>query len=113
MEYVNPNPEVISPLGALEPFGLSKTMPGSKDAPQPLILSQQQLITKLREYGIVVCSLTVHSWIRSGCPIIPGWKKPKFILSKVLEWLHSAHQPDPIEQAVRDRSYKRSLKRSA
>jgi len=78
-----------------------------------MILTQQKLIKHLQQQGIHVCSTTVHAWVRSGCPIVPGWKRPKFILAQVLDWLQSGHKADPLEQDVRDRLYKRSLRRSA
>lgn len=78
-----------------------------------MILTQQQLIKHLGEQDIHVTSTTVHAWIRSGCPTVPGWKKPRFILDQVMEWIRSAHYRDPLEMEVRDRLYKRSLKRSA
>lgn len=77
-----------------------------------MILTQQKLIGELREHDIYVTSTTIHTWIRSGCPTVPGWKKPKFILAKVLEWIRSAREVDPLVMNVRDSLYKRSLKRS-
>ncbi len=78
-----------------------------------MILSQQKLIQQLRDYDINVSSTTIHAWVRSGCPIVPGWKNPKFILAKVMEWIQAVHQVDPLVMEVRDRVYKRRLKRSA
>ena len=78
-----------------------------------MILSQQKLIQQLRDHDICVSSTTIHAWVRSGCPIVPGWKNPKFILAKVMEWIQAVHQVDPIVMEVRDRVYKRRLKRSA
>lgn|GEM_PF-1809413 len=78
-----------------------------------MILSQQNLIQQLRDHDIRVSSTTIHAWVRAGCPTVPGWKNPKFILAKVLEWIQAVHQVDPLVMEVRDRLYKRSLKRSA
>jgi len=78
-----------------------------------MILNQQQLIEQLQGHGVRVSSITIHAWIRSGCPTIPGWKKPKFIMSQVLAWLQAGAKADPLEQEVRDRLYKRNLRRSA
>lgn len=78
-----------------------------------MILSQQKLIQQLRDYDICVSSTTIHAWVRSGCPTVPGWKNPKFILAKVLEWIQAVHEVDPLVIEVRDRVYKGRLKRSA
>lgn len=77
-----------------------------------MILTQQKLIGRLRDHDIHVSSTTIHGWIRSGCPTVPGWKKPKFILAQVLDWIQSSREVDPLVMDVRDRLYKRSLKRS-
>lgn len=78
-----------------------------------MILTQQKLILELRGHGIQVSSPTIHAWIRAGCPSIPGWRKPKFILDHVIEWIRSAHQVDPLVMEVRDRQFLRSLKRTS
>jgi hypothetical protein len=78
-----------------------------------MILSQQKLIHQLRDHDIRVSSTTIHAWVRSGCPTVPGWKNPKFILVKVLDWIQTAHQVDPLVIDVRDTLYKRRLKKSA
>lgn len=76
-----------------------------------MILTQQKLILALRERDIHVGTGTVHAWVRSGCPTVPGWKKPKFILEKVLAWLEAAAPTEPLEMEVRDRLYRRNLLR--
>jgi hypothetical protein len=77
------------------------------------ILTQKQLIEELRDHGITVCSRTIHSWIRSGCPTVPGWKKPRFLFAQVLYWIQSDHPEDPLPQKTIDRLYKRRLGRTA
>jgi hypothetical protein len=80
---------------------------------ETMILTQQKLIYKLRDYGIRASSQRIHAWVRAECPTVPGGKKPRFILAHMLEWLQSGPKPDPLEQEVRDCLYKRSRKRSA
>ena len=80
-----------------------------------MILTQQQLILALRGLPepVRVCSVTIHAWIRSGMPTVPGWKKPRFILAQVLAWLEHANEVDPMTMDVRDRLYLRNIKRAA
>jgi hypothetical protein len=79
-----------------------------------MILTQQQLILTLRALPepIRVCSLTVHAWVRAGCPTVPGWKKPRFILTNVLAWLAATKEVDPLTMEVRDKLYLRQLGRT-
>lgn len=78
-----------------------------------MILTQQKLILALRSHDVRVCRLTVQGWVRSGCPTIPGGKKPRFVLARVLEWLEAADAVDPLTLDVRDRLFKRNLRRTA
>lgn len=80
-----------------------------------MILTQQQLILALRALPepVRVCSLTVHAWVRAGCPTVPGWKKPRFMLTNVLAWLADCREVDPLTLDTRDRLYKRNLKRAS
>jgi hypothetical protein len=78
-----------------------------------MILTQQQLILELRGYGIQVTSTTIHAWIRAGCPSIPGWRKPRFLLNQVIEWIRSVRQVDPLVMEVRDRQYLRGLRKNS
>ena len=79
-----------------------------------MILTQQQLILALRALPepIRVCSVTIHAWVRAGCPTVPGWKKPRFVLAVVLRWLETSREVDPLELEVRDRLYLRKLRRA-
>lgn len=79
-----------------------------------MILTQQQLILALRNLPepIRVCSVTIHAWIRTGMPTVPGWKKPRFILAQVLGWLEAVNEIDPLTLEVRDRLYLRNLRRA-
>lgn len=78
-----------------------------------MILTQQKLIEQLRGHDIHVGPQTVHAWVRAGCPTVPGWKKPRFILPQVLAWMQASRAVDPMELDVRDRLYRRALKRTA
>jgi hypothetical protein len=77
-----------------------------------MILTQQKLILALRELPdpIRVGPATVHAWIRAGCPTVPCWKRSRFILPQVLNWLQTARGVDPLEMDVGDRLYRKSLK---
>lgn len=80
-----------------------------------MILTQQQLILALRALEpepIRVCSLTIHAWVRAGCPTVPGWKKPRFVLANVLAWLEQVNALDPLTLDTRDRLYLRQLGRA-
>jgi len=79
-----------------------------------MILTQQQLILALRALPepIRVCSVTIHAWVRAGCPTVPGWKKPRFVLAVVLRWLETSREVDPLELEVRDRLYLRNIRRA-
>jgi hypothetical protein len=44
---------------------------------------------------------------------VPGWKKPRFILAKVMEWLDAVGQVDPLELDVRDRMFRKGLRRAS
>lgn len=79
-----------------------------------MILTQQKLIQALAELPdpIRVGPPTVHAWVRAGCPIKPGWKKPRFIMAQVLAWLEAVGQVDPLELDVRDRMFRKSFKRT-
>lgn len=79
-----------------------------------MILTQQQLILALRALPepIRVCSVTIHAWVRAGCPTVPGWKKPRFVLAVVLRWLETSREVDPLTMEVRDRLYLRRLGRA-
>lgn len=78
-----------------------------------MILTQQKLIEQLRGHDIHVGPQTVHAWVRAGAPTVPGWKKPRFILAQVLAWMQASRAVDPMELDVRDRLYRRALKRTA
>lgn len=80
-----------------------------------MILTQQKLIRALADLPdpIHVGPNTVHSWVRAGCPTVPGWKKPRFILANVLAWVAAAYAVDPLTLDVRDRLFKRELRRTA
>lgn len=80
-----------------------------------MILTQQKLIKELGALPdpIHVGPNTVHGWVRAGCPTVPGWKKPRFILACVLAWIEAAGAVDPLTLDVRDRLLKRELGRTA
>lgn len=79
-----------------------------------MILTQQKLIKALAELPdpIHVGPQTVHAWVRAGCPVKPGWKKPRFILAQVLAWLEAVGQLDPLELGVRDMMFRKSLRKT-
>lgn len=80
-----------------------------------MILTQQKLIKALAELPdpIHVGPGTIHGWVRSGCPTVPGWKKPRFILARVLAWMTAADAVDPLTLDVRDRLLKRKFGRAS
>jgi hypothetical protein len=78
-----------------------------------VILTQQKLIEQLRAHDIHVGPQTIHAWVRAGAPTVPGWKKPRFILAKVMEWLDAVGQVDPLELDVRDRMFRKGLRRAS
>lgn len=79
-----------------------------------MILTQQKLIKALAELPdpIRVGPVTVHAWVRAGCPTVPGWAKPRFILAQVLAWLEAVGQVDPLELDTRDRMFRKTFKRT-
>lgn len=81
------------------------------------ILTQQQLIVRLREeLDLHVSSTRVHAWIREGMPTAPkgGARKPRFIWELTLGWLLQGAAPvTPIRQEVRNRLFLASIGKGA
>jgi hypothetical protein len=65
-----------------------------------VILTQQQLILALRALPepIRVCSLTIHAWVRAGCPVVTGGKCPRFKLDDMLTWLKTGKSKPRTQQ---------------
>lgn len=80
----------------------------------PAILTQQQLIARLREeLGIHASSSRVHAWIHDGMPLAPkGGKKPRFVWDHVRAWLiGQSSATTPASQQIRDHLFRSSCRR--
>ena len=82
----------------------------------PALLTQQQLITRLRDdLGLHTSPERVHAWILDGMPQAPkGGKKPRFVFAHVRAWLlGQSEATSPLSQQVRDHLFLSSIRKGA